>query len=59
MTRKLARCWVMSAQDQDAFDAMNPAGGQFVDLADLVAILPMLLNPAHPNSLLTRYVTDK
>ncbi|OCH90269.1 beta-lactamase/transpeptidase-like protein [Obba rivulosa] len=45
--------------DQDFFDAMNPAGGQFMSLHDTIVLLQTFLNPEHPKSLLTRYSMDK
>ena len=38
---------------------MNPAGGQFSSLSDLVALTQTLLNPGSPKSLLTQYSMDK
>ena len=38
---------------------MNPAGGQFSSLSDLVALTQTLLNPGSSKSLLTQYSMDK
>lgn len=46
-------------QDQDFLDAMNPAGGQFSSLADIVTVVETLLNPAHAKSLISRFSMDK
>ncbi|GBE82562.1 hypothetical protein SCP_0409460 [Sparassis crispa] len=45
--------------DYDFLDAMNPAGGQFASLTDLITVIQTLLNPLHSKSLLTRYSVDK
>ncbi|KAI8977721.1 beta-lactamase/transpeptidase-like protein [Trametes punicea] len=45
--------------DLDMLDAMNPAGGQFSSLADLITLTETLLNPAHPRSQLSPYSRDK
>ncbi|KAL5508717.1 hypothetical protein ACEPAG_4802 [Sanghuangporus baumii] len=45
--------------DQDFLDAMNPAGGQFSSLADLIVFTQTLLNSRHPRSLLTPYSLEK
>ncbi|CDO72016.1 hypothetical protein BN946_scf184943.g51 [Trametes cinnabarina] len=45
--------------DQDFLDAMNPAGGQFSSLSDLIKVTQMILNPARPDSLITSYSRDK
>ncbi|KAI9060772.1 beta-lactamase/transpeptidase-like protein [Trametes sanguinea] len=45
--------------DQDFLDAMNPAGGQFSSLSDMIKVTQTILNPAHPKSLLTSYSRDK
>ena len=47
------------AQDQDFLDPMNPCAGQFSSLADLIPVVQMLVNPAHPKSLITRFTRDK
>ncbi|KAI0324709.1 beta-lactamase/transpeptidase-like protein [Cubamyces sp. BRFM 1775] len=45
--------------DQDFLDAMNPAGGQFSSLSDLITVTQTLLNPRHPLSLLSRSTRDR
>ncbi|OCH88785.1 beta-lactamase/transpeptidase-like protein [Obba rivulosa] len=45
--------------DMDFLDSMNSAGGQFLSLSDSITVIQTLLNPDHPNSLLTRYTLDK
>ena len=49
----------MPLQDQDFLDAMNPAGGQFSSLSDLITFTQTLLNPRHPKSLLARFTRDR
>ncbi|KAI0738330.1 beta-lactamase/transpeptidase-like protein [Daedaleopsis nitida] len=41
--------------DQDFLDAMNPAGGQFSSLSDMVTVTQTFLNPKHPKSQITSY----
>lgn len=38
---------------------MNPAGGQFSSLSDMIKVTQTILNPEHPKSLLTSYSRDK
>ena len=38
---------------------MNPAGGQFSSLSDLITVTQTLLNPDHPKSQISRYSRDK
>lgn len=38
---------------------MNPAGGQFGSLEDMIILTQTLLNPRHPKSLITQYTMDK
>ena len=38
---------------------MNPAGGQFSSLSDLITVTQTLLNPNHPKSQISRYARDK
>ncbi|KAI0367130.1 beta-lactamase/transpeptidase-like protein [Pilatotrama ljubarskyi] len=45
--------------DQDFLDAMNPAGGQFSSLSDLITVTQTLLHPRHRKSQLTPYTRDK
>ncbi|KAH9884522.1 beta-lactamase/transpeptidase-like protein [Cubamyces lactineus] len=45
--------------DQDFLDAMNPAGGQFSSLSDLITFTQTLLNPRHPMSLLSQSTRDR
>ncbi|KAI0350806.1 beta-lactamase/transpeptidase-like protein [Trametes cingulata] len=45
--------------DQDFLDAMNPAGGQFSSLSDLIMVTQTLLNPRHSKSQLSPYTRDK
>ncbi|KAH9917603.1 beta-lactamase/transpeptidase-like protein [Fomitopsis serialis] len=45
--------------DQDFLDAMNPAGGQFSSLADMVTVTQTLLNANHPRSQLSHYSLNK
>ncbi|TBU39968.1 beta-lactamase/transpeptidase-like protein [Dichomitus squalens] len=45
--------------DQDFLDAMNPAGGQFSSLSDLITVTQTLLNPKHPKSQISQYSRDK
>jgi len=44
--------------DQDFLDAMNPAGGQFSSLSDMITVTQTLLNPAHPKSVITQQSMD-
>ncbi|PIL32219.1 hypothetical protein GSI_05464 [Ganoderma sinense ZZ0214-1] len=45
--------------DQDFLDAMNPAGGQFSSLSDLIIVVQTLLNTNHLKSQISRYSRDK
>ncbi|KAI0648780.1 beta-lactamase/transpeptidase-like protein [Trametes meyenii] len=45
--------------DQDFLDAMNPAGGQFSSLADLIAVVQTILRPSHPKGQISSYSRDK
>ncbi|KAJ7108460.1 beta-lactamase/transpeptidase-like protein [Mycena crocata] len=45
--------------DQDFLDPMNPAGGQFSSLRDCIAATQMLLNPAHPTSLIRKNTMER
>jgi len=45
--------------DQDFLDAMNPAGGQFSSLADMITVTQTLLNANHPRSQLSQYSLTK
>ncbi|KAJ7220213.1 beta-lactamase/transpeptidase-like protein [Mycena pura] len=44
--------------DQDFLDAMNPAGGQFSSLRDLITVLQTLLNPSGERSLISKQTMD-
>ena len=46
-------------QDQDFLDAMNPAGGQFSSLADLVAVARTLLSARAPRSQIAQHALDR
>ncbi|KAM5544672.1 hypothetical protein V8D89_001570 [Ganoderma adspersum] len=45
--------------NQDFLDAMNPAGGQFSSLSDLITVTQTLLNANHPKSQISRFSRDK
>ncbi|KAL1941009.1 hypothetical protein VTO73DRAFT_7645 [Trametes versicolor] len=45
--------------DQDFLDAMNPAGGQFASLADMVTLTQTILDPSHTKSQISSYARDK
>ncbi|KAI0663850.1 beta-lactamase/transpeptidase-like protein [Cubamyces menziesii] len=45
--------------DLDFLDAMNPAGGQFSSLADMITLTETILDPTHPKSLLSSYSRNK
>ena len=38
---------------------MNPAGGQFSSLSDLITVTQTLLNPKHPKSQISQYSRHK
>lgn len=38
---------------------MNPAGGQFSSLRDLIAVTQTLLNPDHEKSLISRHTMNR
>ncbi|KAJ7655652.1 beta-lactamase/transpeptidase-like protein [Mycena polygramma] len=44
--------------DQEFFDPMDPAGGQFSSLRDCITVTQSLLNPEHPKSLITKATMD-
>lgn len=46
-------------QDHDFLDAMNPAGGQFSSLADVMTLAQTILDPSHPKSQISSYARDK
>ena len=46
-------------QDQDFLDAMNPAGGQFSSLSDMITVTQTLLNANHPKSRISRHSLDR
>ena len=48
-----------SHQDQDFLDAMNPAGGQFSSLSDMITVTQTLLNANHPKSQIARHSLDR
>ncbi|RPD61394.1 beta-lactamase/transpeptidase-like protein [Lentinus tigrinus ALCF2SS1-6] len=45
--------------DADFMESMNPAGGQFSSLSDLITLTQTLLNPGSSKSLLTQYSMDE
>ncbi|KAL1941017.1 hypothetical protein VTO73DRAFT_7653 [Trametes versicolor] len=45
--------------DHDFLDAMNPAGGQFSSLADIMTLAQTILDPSHPKSQISSYARDK
>ncbi|KAI1794468.1 beta-lactamase/transpeptidase-like protein [Ganoderma leucocontextum] len=45
--------------DDDFLNAMNPSGGQFSSLSDLITLTQTLINPRHPKSQLTQYSMNR